>query len=61
MTSWQIFQPGGDWSADHETNALKVPLSYRFPWLEEGVSGAMLLEVAFSYEAGLSKGSNVDI
>ena len=61
MTSWQIFQLGGDGGADHETNAWKAPLRFRFPCPEEGVSGTMLLEAAFSWEMDLAKGSNVDI
>ena len=32
-----------------------------FPWPEEGISGAMLFADAFSWEADLVKGSNVDI
>ena len=61
MTGWQIFQSGGDRDTDHESDARKAPLCCRFPWQEEGVSGAMLLEAAFSWEADLIKGSNVDI
>ena len=36
-------------------------LCCRFLWPEESVSGVMLLEAAFSLEAVLAKGSNVDI
>ena len=61
MTNWQIFLLRGDGGVNHETGALKAPLCSMFPWPEEGVSGAMLLEAAFSWEADLAKGSNVDI
>ena len=61
MTGWQIFHAGGNGDANHETNARKGPLCCSFPWPEEGVSGAMLLETIFFWESDLAKGSNVDI
>ena len=42
-------------------NTWKALLCCRFPWPEEGVSDAMLLEATFSWEADLTKGSNVNI
>ena len=44
-----------------QTITWKAPLCCRFPWPEEGASGAMLLEATFSCGVDLAKGSNVDI
>ena len=50
IISWQIFQPGDNGSADHETDVWKAPLCCRFPWPEEGESDAMLLEDTITWE-----------
>ena len=44
-----------------EVLIMKPSLRFWFPWPEEDVSGAILLEVAFSKEAGLAKTGNVNI